>query len=33
MKIVYRSPKLNRHPGVYLCVWGKWYRIIKTEPK
>lgn len=31
MKLAYRSPKLFKHGGWYLRVWGKWYRIIKTK--
>lgn len=30
MKLVYRSPKLNKYAGWYLRVWNKWYRIIKV---
>ena len=33
MKLVYRDPRLNHHPGWYLRLWGKWYRIINTERK
>jgi hypothetical protein len=28
---VYRSPKLFRHGGVYLKLWGKQYRIFAAE--
>jgi hypothetical protein len=27
--IAWRSPKLNHHPGLYLRVGGKWYRVIR----
>lgn len=30
MRVVYRTPKLFTHAGVYLHLWGKWYRIIKV---
>lgn len=33
MKLVYRDARLNRHPGLYLKLWGKWYRVINTERK
>ena len=29
MKLVYRSPKLFKHAGVYLGVFGKFYRLVK----
>jgi hypothetical protein len=28
-RLTIRSPKLNRHPGLYLRLWGKWYRVVK----
>ena len=31
MKFAFRSPKLFKHGGLYLKVWGKWYRIYKVE--
>lgn len=30
MRLVYRTPKLFAHAGVYLQVFGKWYRLIKV---
>lgn len=33
MKLVYRTPKLFWHAGVYLRVFGKWYRIVKVGPR
>lgn len=30
MRLVYRTPKLFHYPGLYLEVWGKWYRIMKV---
>lgn len=32
-KLAYRSPKLNAYPGLYLRVFGKWYRIVKWGDK
>lgn len=29
-RLCWRSRKLNRHPGLYLKLWGKWYRVIKV---
>lgn len=33
MKITYRTPKLFAHAGVYLRVWGKWYRVFRVGPR
>lgn len=30
MKLTYRTPKLFHHAGVYLQVWGKWYRVFRV---
>lgn len=32
MRLTYRSPLLNRHPGLYLRLWGRWYRIWRVGP-
>lgn len=32
MRITYRTPKLFHHAGIYLQVWGKWYRIFRVGP-
>ena len=33
MKLNYRPPSLFWHAGLYLQVFGKWYRIIKVGPR
>jgi hypothetical protein len=33
MKITYRTHKLFRHAGIYLQVWGKWYRVFRIGPR
>lgn len=33
MKLTYRTPKLFHHAGIYLQVWGKWYRIFLVGPR
>ena len=30
MRVLYRSPKLFRHAGVYLKLWDKFYRVFKV---
>lgn len=31
MKVAWRSPKIFRHGGVWLQVWGKWYRVFAAN--
>lgn len=31
MRLAYRSPKIFRHGGWFLRVWGKWYRVIAVH--
>ena len=33
MKLAYRSRRYFRHAGVWLEVWGKWYRVFRTGPR
>lgn len=33
MKITYRTPKLFHHAGVYIHVFGKWYRVFRVGPR
>lgn len=33
MKLAYRSPRFFKHGGLFLRLFGKWYRIIKVEDK
>lgn len=33
MKLTYRSPKLFKHGGVWLRLWGKWYRVYAVKDK
>ena len=33
MRIVYRTPKLFWHAGLYIEIWGKWYRVLKVGPR
>lgn len=33
MKLAYRTPKLFHHAGIYLQVWGKWYRVFRVGPR
>jgi hypothetical protein len=30
-RFVYRSPRMFRHGGLYLKLWGKQYRVFSTE--
>lgn len=29
MRFVFRSPRIFRHGGLYLQVWGRWYRVFR----
>lgn len=29
MKLVWRSPLFFKHGGLYLRVWGRWYRVFR----
>lgn len=31
MTFAWRSPKLNRFGGLYIRVWGKWYRVFAWQ--
>ena len=33
IRIVFRSPKLNAYPGIYVRAMGKWYRVWKVGPR
>jgi len=28
-RLTFRSPKLNAYAGIYMRVFGKWYRVVK----
>lgn len=30
MKLTWRSRRLFQHPGLYLQLWNKWYRVLKA---
>lgn len=30
MRLIWRSRRLFAHPGLYLRVMGKWYRLMKA---
>lgn len=31
MRLTWRSRRLFKHPGLYIEVYGKWYRIFKAR--
>ena len=33
MKLAFRSQRFFAHAGLYLRLWGKWYRLLKAGPR